>query len=732
MTYSQNASEPSTPIIGREQEVDVIIQLIAEESCRLVSVVGPGGVGKTAVARQAVRKLEELHKFNCLWLDLTPIKDVAGLRVAIAKVLGLDDFDLSSLSAHLRGRRTLVILDTLEHLWGSGELITQILATRSDVMFLATTRRRIGVQGERLVTINPLEVSTENSVEKALACASVKVFMHYAQTASPTFQLDAAGLVQVTALIRQTAGLPLAIQHIASRLGTFPPAQLILWMEQNPTLAWPTHAGSERQRSLEASLQWSIDLLSPPAKELFIQLAVFTEGWELRHAQAIAGLPDVERILLELTENHLIYATTLEGKIRYKMHKTSRGVVSKQLKASRQYQETLHKAAVFWTAEYKRFATATPEEIKALGRDWENIAEVMEALLMSDAANQGTAVELLLAAQSYGYACLEIARLMQWFGQAKALEVSEYQDQIALGWARVTVHMGQAAYGNWLAKRQLGRVQDLQSGQVGWAFCLAESEWYLGNKDEALKWLRQIAKTGILFEEVLLHINILISQQEYAPAEKLIAKSLDETQAKSVPQTQRLLVYLGVCQLGNKQVSSAISLLSSSLPQLESLGLYYDLVRGLCRLADLDISPMLKAKLLGLAKGQLEKNTLPSASLQVAIDQALGKLEPQERPLGYTEVLAELVQAQTIIAPSQGRKNPLSTREREVLRLVAEGHTNKEVAKQLDISPNTVVYYLNAAFKKLECRSRTEAVTIAMQNGWLEPTTDSFEPLRKA
>ncbi|MDR2983861.1 MAG: AAA family ATPase, partial [Nocardiopsaceae bacterium] len=281
---------PLTSFVGRGDELDRLIRLLATH--RLVTVVGPGGVGKTRLAAEVTRRVRDRFD-NRIWLvELAAISaprqvpSVIGGRLGVQQQSGRST--VQAVADVLAGAPTLLVLDNCEHLVEAvAAFCSELLARCDDVVILTTSREQLGVTGESRLRLRPLTTKTSERTGAGPA-AGVALFVDRVRLADPSFELTAESAALAPQIVTRLDGLPLAIELAAARVEFFGMSEL------HTRLATPlrvltqgSRAAPLRQRSLRATADWSYQLLSDPLRRVFRRLAVLPGPFTLQAAEAV-------------------------------------------------------------------------------------------------------------------------------------------------------------------------------------------------------------------------------------------------------------------------------------------------------------------------------------------------------------------------------------------------------------------------------------------------------------
>jgi non-specific serine/threonine protein kinase len=301
---------PPTPLIGRERDLALLRARVERPGVRLVTVTGPGGVGKTRLALQVAADLGPAFPAGVHLVPLAPLGEPALVVPAIGRALGLRSTGTRAVAqrlvAALRDGRRLLVLDNFEHLLPAAPVVADLLAACPQLAVLVTSRARLHLHGEYGFVVRPLPVpdaparGRAPSLEALARNAAVRLFVERAQAADPDVALTAQTGAPIAEVCRRLDGLPLALELAAARVRVLPPQALLARLEPRlPLLTGGPQDAPARQRTLRATLEWSHDLLAPAEQALFRRLAVFAGGWTLAAAEAVcrAGGPPATDLL---------------------------------------------------------------------------------------------------------------------------------------------------------------------------------------------------------------------------------------------------------------------------------------------------------------------------------------------------------------------------------------------------------------------------------------------------
>ncbi len=341
-----------TRFFGREEEIARLVELLSpapvpSTPCRLVTLTGPGGSGKTRLALEVAARLQAVFADAVWFVPLADLSDASLIPQALRTALGLprssEDDSLEPVVAASANRPALLILDNVEHLiTASAEVITTLLGRAPHLICLVTSRQRLGLAGEQEWVVAPLPTPTgRDTPEQLTRYAGVQLFVDRAQAVRPDFQVTEANAAAIGALCARLEGIPLALELAASRIPVLTPAQMLAQLEHRfELLVGRRRDGDSRHQTLRSAMEWSYRLLEPEAQRFFARLSVFRGGWTVTAAAAVClacaqdfplfqslgeGRANHALALLEdLQASSLVLTEERNGEMRFRMLETLR------------------------------------------------------------------------------------------------------------------------------------------------------------------------------------------------------------------------------------------------------------------------------------------------------------------------------------------------------------------------------------------------------------------------
>lgn len=331
---------PPTTLVGREDEVAAVAALLQRDDLRLITLTGAGGVGKTRLALEAARLVQDQLPDGVVFVPLASLPDPNLVLPTVARVLGLTEHGGQSIEttllSYLHGKNLLLLLDNFEHLLDAAVEVAGLLAACASFRILVTSRASLRLRGEHVYSVPPLRLPDNRAgghigpaaVEALADVAAIRLFVERAKAAKPTFALTPMNAWAVAQICTHLDGLPLAIELAAARSSILSPQALLVRLTHPlRVLTGGARDLPERQRTLRNTVAWSYNLLPPAEQRLFQRLGIFRSGSELEAIEAICS-DDLPIAPLEgvssLVENHLVVADDDEDTTRFALLETVR------------------------------------------------------------------------------------------------------------------------------------------------------------------------------------------------------------------------------------------------------------------------------------------------------------------------------------------------------------------------------------------------------------------------
>jgi DNA-binding NtrC family response regulator/predicted ATPase len=397
---------PATSLIGRRREVQAVRNVLLRSDVRLLTLTGPGGIGKTRLAVQVASELRDVFDDGVVFVGFASLSDSALVASAIAQVLGVRESGgrslIDSLKDYLRSKTLLLLLDNVERVLGAGPLLAELLAAAPATKMLLTSRAVLHVYGEHDFPVPPLDVPDKHAAGTPTDVTrydAVQLFVDRARAASPDFGLASDTAPVVATICQHLEGLPLALELAARRIRLLSPHAILKRIEHRLTLltGGPRDLPA-RQQTLRNAIAWSYDLLEVSEQRLFQRLSVFTGGCTLAAAYAVCAAPgDLEDDLLDelgsLVDKSLLHRDqSAADEPRFKMLETLREYAVEKLEASGEAAEIRRRHAEYYLALAERADSMLKGQnqgvwLDRLEREHDNLRVVL-ASAVSEAGGQ--------------------------------------------------------------------------------------------------------------------------------------------------------------------------------------------------------------------------------------------------------------------------------------------------------------------------------------------------------
>ncbi len=352
-----------TPLVGRERDVAIVVDLVRHGGARLVTLTGPGGVGKTRVALEIAERLGNDFADGPVWVDLAPVREPDLVPATIARTLGLTENPgqtiAQGLESFLGHREVFLILDNFEHLLAATSAFSNLLERCPELAVLVTSRESLGIRGEYEVQLPPLGLPNQeagSSAERIARSDAVALFLQRVRSVQPEFELTGANAPVVAAICARLDGIPLALELAAAQLKYMSLSALQHRLDNRLALldGGPRDLPA-RQRSLQATVAWSHQLLTGPEQALFRRLAIFVGGFSVDAVEAVCGsgepAGDGAHALVALVDKSLIQTIgSPGGDVRFTMLETIREYAWECLLESGEQSSTADRHADYFCA----------------------------------------------------------------------------------------------------------------------------------------------------------------------------------------------------------------------------------------------------------------------------------------------------------------------------------------------------------------------------------------------
>src|SRR5262245_16127027 len=352
-----NLPAATSELIGREADRAEVASLVAAH--RLVTLIGAGGIGKTRLGMEVARELLPNFADGAWVAELAPLSDPALVPVTVATALGLElpagRVSAKRIAAALGSKQILLVLDNCEHVIGAAASMAEALLRSTSATVMVTSREPLRAEGECVYRVPPLDVPAEGveDMEDLLRHGAVRLFVARARAAEPSFSADIRGAAAAGAICRWLDGIPLAIELAAARAAALGVEGLAARLDDRfDVLTGGRRTALPRHQTLRATLDWSYELLPEAERVVLRRLGIFSGGFTLDAASAIAAsaeiaVPEVVDCVANLVTKSLVMADHGGATMRYRLLETTRAYAREKLGESKEFESVARRHAEY-------------------------------------------------------------------------------------------------------------------------------------------------------------------------------------------------------------------------------------------------------------------------------------------------------------------------------------------------------------------------------------------------
>ena len=745
----------ATSFVGRRRELGELRKKLA--TARLVSLVGPGGVGKSRLALRAATDLSRSFRDGAWWVDLAEVRDPALVANAVIAALDLRDqagaAPAELLVSCLKDRELLLVLDNCEHLIDAvARIAGAIVRDAPAVRIVATSREPLSAAGENVLPVPPLDLPASGAADalsRLRQNEAVTLFIDRAAAASGAFELSESNRAAVVELCRRVDGLPLAIELAAVRTRALSVDQIVERLaDRFALLTGGGRAALPRHQTLETAIDWSYDLLTPFESSVLRRLCVFAGRFTLQDVEAVCA-PHALDVLASLVDKSLVKREDARAAACYRLHETMREYATRKLREADEESEILERYTTYYVATAQRMALNArlrlPQWLEWVELEIDNMRAVLRRCL-----TDGDSVKGIQLATSLGWFWVTRATTegVRWLDELLACGPG---DPSTIGWSYFIRGFLAVLQGRFESSRPiLGKAiaaarAAQQPGQLATSLSMASiAAMMAGDRMLAERYVVEADALASELDDVPTSVSVLqaralnalvagdfetlrIVSTEGARLSRevgdvyaqhmmnlnlggaaLLTGELDESKARYTESLRS--AYEIDDRIGQYYLLAAIAyhrvLAGRAVEAARLLGASETIRTGAGAIVMPAMAPLIvqardaTASALGAARFQIEMDAGRRLSRDGAVALALGERIGEEEA-----------------AESDAAGGVLAKREAEVARLVGEGLSNKQIGARLFISERTVDSHVRSILNKLGFNSRAQIA------GWVSSTT---------
>ena len=518
-THPTNVPIPRNPLIGREPELSFAKEMLLRQDVGLVTLVGPGGTGKSRLGLQIALDMQANFKDGAYLVRLTPVRDPALVVSAIADTLSIRETNdasslLGKLKDYLRDKEMLLLLDNFEQVLEAAPRIVELMESCPKLRLVVTSRAALRVRGEKELFVPPLAVPLSPGyfdLQNVSQYAAVELFIERAKSIKPDFTVTDENAPAIAEICHRLDGLPLAIELAAARIKMMTPRELLSRLERRfDILRGGVRELPERQQTLRGAIDWSYELLGDSTKKLFKRLSVFVGGWTLDAAEAVCNLDnDLDFGIMDemetLVDNSLVSQTQdTDDQTRFNMLETIREYAHERLLERGEIDQIRHQHALYFLDFVRRVEplVRSRERVKStrkMRQEFGNIRAILEW-----SCSTGKSIEI----------AQRMAITLAWFWQS-SVSISESNQ-----WAiRLLEHVDNST--------PLDIRAGLLWGVGGFAWSQGDLPRALVNLDESVRLARMTNDKYLLANILIVRGLAATSAHEVTAANEMFQESID-------------------------------------------------------------------------------------------------------------------------------------------------------------------------------------------------------------
>ena len=755
-----NLPAEATSFVGRRRELAELRKKLT--NVRIVSLVGPGGVGKTRLAIRAATDLARAFPAGAWLVELADVRDSGLVANAVVAALDLRDQaatdPIALLLGHLESRELLLVLDNCEHLLDAASLlVAEVTRAAPGVRVIATSREPLSAPGEHVLPVPPLELPSPNATEplnQLRQNEAVRLFVERSEAASGAFELSQANQRAVVDVCRRLDGLPLAIELAAVRTRVLTVQQILDRLtDRFALLTSGSRAALPRHQTLETAIDWSHDLLTDAERTLLRRLCLFTGRFTLDDVEAVCT-PDEDPasraldLMSSLVDKSLVVKEDARGIACYRLHETMREYAGRKLHDAGEEDAVQLRCTEYYLSRCQQMALEArfqlPSWLAWMDLEIDNIRSVLRRCLVRSDSMRG----------------IQLATSLSWFWITRATtEGVRWLDELlasgpgnpeTLGWSYFIRGFLAVLQGDWTAARPALELAMRASRDAGQPVQLANSlsmasiaANMAGDRGSALRLLAEADELAAELDDIPTRVAVLQARSLNAVFEgDFETLTLVATEGARLSRQVGDLYALHMMNLnlggaallaGDTEESKArySEALRIAYQIDDRIGQFY-LLAALAFHATVEGRAKTAAQLLGASETiRIGAGAVIMPAMSPVITQAeesaiaaLGKAKFEVEFAAGKHLTRETAVASALGEPAQATAAPredarpgvLAKREFDVARLIADGLSNKQIGARLFISERTVDSHVRSILNKLGFSSRAQIA------GWMAST----------